>query len=234
LAIKTEQSTESFLFYLIQYTITNLNTFFILLAFGYIINSIIKSNYINSDLKYIKDLKGQFIAQPMLSLSLAICLFSMAGIPPLIGFFGKQSVLLSAIGSGYYFMAIVAIIVSVISASYYLRIIKDLQSSDNTDNTLNTTNTINKENLINTNITITDPILADSLSKNILNKIEITNIPYTFLQDLRVSEAFSYLKITNIHAFIISSLTLIILLFVLKPSILLNSASLCTLNYFYL
>jgi NADH-ubiquinone oxidoreductase chain 2 len=79
LAIKTEQSTESFLFYLVQYTITNLNAFFILLAFGYIINNLIKSNYINSDIRNISELKGQFASNPILSLSLSICLFSMAG-----------------------------------------------------------------------------------------------------------------------------------------------------------
>ncbi len=79
LAINTEQSTESLIFYLIQYTITNLNTFFILLAFGYIINSTISSSYINSDIKFILDLKGQFVSNPVLSLSLAVCLFSMAG-----------------------------------------------------------------------------------------------------------------------------------------------------------
>lgn len=75
LAISTEQSTESLIFYLIQYTITNLNAFFILLAFGYIINSLISSTYINSDIKFIFNLKGQFLSNPILSLSLAVCLF---------------------------------------------------------------------------------------------------------------------------------------------------------------
>ena len=79
LALRTEQATESFIFYLIQYTITNLNTFFILLAFGFVVNSVIKSNYINSDFRYITELKGQFVSNPILSLSLAICLLSMAG-----------------------------------------------------------------------------------------------------------------------------------------------------------
>jgi NADH-ubiquinone oxidoreductase chain 2 len=199
LAINTEQSTESFLFYLIQYTITNLNAFFILLAFGYIINNFIKSNYINSDIQNISELKGQFSSNPILSLSLAICLFSMAGIPPLIGFFGKQSVLLSAIGNGYYFMAIVAIIVSVISASYYLKIIKELQTTN-------------------------DVIIKPTLSPSTLGNSIAEEINVSYLN----------LKITNLHAFIISLLTLSILLFVLKPSILLNSVILCTLNYFYL
>jgi NADH:ubiquinone oxidoreductase subunit 2 (subunit N) len=50
----------------------------------------------------------------------------MAGIPPLIGFFSKQLVLYSALINGYYFISFLAIIVSVISCSYYLQIIKVL------------------------------------------------------------------------------------------------------------
>ena len=68
------------------------------------------------------------MTNPILSLCLAICLFSMAGIPPLIGFFSKQMVLYSAIQSVYYFMSIIAILVSVISASYYLKIINIFES----------------------------------------------------------------------------------------------------------
>lgn len=48
----------------------------------------------------------------------------MAGVPPLVGFFGKQMVLYSATHSGYYFLSLVAIVVSVISASYYLKIVR--------------------------------------------------------------------------------------------------------------
>lgn len=60
----------------------------------------------------------------MLSISLAICLFSMAGIPPLLGFFAKYLVLYSAIENGYYFLALIGILASVVSAVYYLRIIR--------------------------------------------------------------------------------------------------------------
>jgi len=87
LAVNTEQSMESLIFYILQYSITNLNTFLILLVFGYTINSYIensalsnKLNKNNLDIKYISELKGQFIHNPILSLSLATCLFSMAGI----------------------------------------------------------------------------------------------------------------------------------------------------------
>src|ERR1700712_88577 len=129
LGINTEQSTESLIFYLLQYSVTNLNTFLIILAFGYILNS--RTQYIKStlDIRYISELKGQFTNNPLLSLSLALCLFSMAGVPPLLGFFAKQQVLYAATYSGYYFMSIVAILVSVISASYYLQIIKVMHFS---------------------------------------------------------------------------------------------------------
>jgi NADH-ubiquinone oxidoreductase chain 2 len=60
----------------------------------------------------------------MLSVSLAITLFSFVGVPPLIGFFGKQMILTVAIDNGYLFLAFVAIITSVISAVYYLVLIK--------------------------------------------------------------------------------------------------------------
>jgi len=139
LGINTEQSTESLIFYLLQYSITNLNTFLILLAFGYTLKTISTSLPVAGsrahssstlDIKYISELKAQFISNPLLSLSLALCLFSMAGIPPLLGFFAKQQVLYSATLSGYYFMSIVAIIVSVISASYYLQIIKVMHFSN--------------------------------------------------------------------------------------------------------
>jgi len=52
----------------------------------------------------------------------------MAGTPPFLGFFSKQFVLYSAIESGYYFMSIAGILVSIISASYYLRIIRILHT----------------------------------------------------------------------------------------------------------
>src|SRR6185437_3362877 len=139
LAINSEESIESFIFYLVQYSITNLNAFLILLAFGYIIySSSSAKGTAGTDIQFISDLKGQFRANPLLGLALATCLFSMAGIPPLMGFFAKQMVLYSATHSGYYFMSIVAIVVSVISAAYYLRIVRvihfDVTENDQVSN----------------------------------------------------------------------------------------------------
>ena len=75
----------------------------------------------------------------------------MAGIPPFIGFYSKLFVLFSAISISEYFMSIVAIIVSVISAYYYLRIIKVLYNEENNLSTIkfnnNDNNVIASENI---------------------------------------------------------------------------------------
>jgi NADH-ubiquinone oxidoreductase chain 2 len=64
----------------------------------------------------------------------------MAGIPPLIGFFAKQMVLYSSIHNGYYFISVIAILVSVISASYYLKIIQTMYFDKIEDSSHNLTN----------------------------------------------------------------------------------------------
>ena len=61
---------------------------------------------------------------PIIGMSLAVIMFSMAGIPPLAGFFAKFYILMSAVGKGFYVMAIIAVLCSVVSAFYYLRIVK--------------------------------------------------------------------------------------------------------------
>jgi NADH-ubiquinone oxidoreductase chain 2 len=186
LAINSVQSIDSFIFYILQYTLTNLNTFLILIAIGYIINNnilIIKGS--EKDINFISELKGLFFSNPILSISLTICLLSMAGTPPFLGFFSKQFVLYSAIESGYYFMAIAGILVSIISASYYLRIIRILHTEG--------------------------PILLNKSLKGPEN---------------------SKVEISNIHSLIISVLTLLILFFILKPSILLKSTQLLSLSIF--
>ena len=191
LSINTEQSVESLIFYIIQYSLTNLNIFLIILAVGILINTSTKLSDTN-DIQYINELKGLFFYNPILSISLSICLFSMAGIPPLIGFFSKQFVLYAAIQKGFYFISIVAIIVSVISASYYLNVIKILHTN-------NISNLNTKE----------DSPQIEQESKEIIE-----------------------LNINSTHSFLISTLTISILLFILKPSILLNSTAMLSLTLF--
>jgi NADH-ubiquinone oxidoreductase chain 2 len=79
-----------------------------------------------SPIEYIDDIKGYFYLNPLLAISLSITLYSFIGVPPLVGFFGKQMVLSSALDNGYIFMCLIAILTSVISAVYYLYIIKHL------------------------------------------------------------------------------------------------------------
>jgi NADH-ubiquinone oxidoreductase chain 2 len=80
----------------------------------------------NSPIQLISQLKGYFYINPLLSLSLAITIFSFVGIPPLVGFFAKQMVLSAALDNGYIFISLVAILTSVIGAVYYLNIIKEI------------------------------------------------------------------------------------------------------------
>ncbi len=123
----------------------------------------------------------------------------MAGIPPLIGFFSKQFVLYAALQNGFYLTSILAIIVSVISASYYLKIVKLLISENE-----NETDTESESES-------TDLLGLVSLEKG--NK--------------------EVIGLTNVHSFIISTLTLILLLFFIKPSLILNSTQLLSLSLFY-
>jgi len=195
LSIHTVESTQAFMFYLIQYSISNLNAFILLITIGYSLYCYVyntkstttsekeisneNSNNLhdlnNSPIQLIDQLKGLYYINPILSLSLAITLFSFAGIPPLIGFFGKQMILSAAIDNGYIFMSLVAILTSVISAVYYLAIIKQI-FFDKPDYTLNNELTnLNAEGLItekNTiskkvDITINNIVLSSSLSLSI-------------------------------------------------------------------
>ncbi len=72
----------------------------------------------------IDDLSGLSKKHPILSFSLLIVLFSLAGIPPLAGFFAKFYVFLAVIEQSMYFLAIVGLLATVVAAFYYLRIIK--------------------------------------------------------------------------------------------------------------
>ena len=74
----------------------------------------------------ISQLRGYFYVNPVLALSLAITIFSFVGVPPLVGFFAKQMVLSAALDSGYIFLSLVAILTSVVGAVYYLNIIKEI------------------------------------------------------------------------------------------------------------
>ena len=77
-------------------------------------------------IQLVTQLKGYFYINPFLAISLAITIFSFVGVPPLIGFFGKQMVLSAALDKGLIFLSLIAILTSVIGGLYYLGIIKEM------------------------------------------------------------------------------------------------------------
>jgi NADH-ubiquinone oxidoreductase chain 2 len=152
LSINNLESSKAMFFYIIQYSFSNLNAFLLLIAIAYTLKNYILDNknfnvkdYNYSPIQYISQLKGYFNINPLLATSLSITLFSFAGLPPLIGFFGKQMILTASINNGFIFITIIAILTSVISAVYYLIIIKMIFFEKS--NYITSNNTIYKEKI---------------------------------------------------------------------------------------
>lgn len=103
-------------YYLIVYSLTSLAIFIILLSVRRYTNLL--------KLKTLSEFSSLFRNNPPLAFSLSILLFSLAGIPPLAGFFSKLFVILSLLNIGNYLASTVVIVTSVVSAFYYLWIIK--------------------------------------------------------------------------------------------------------------
>ncbi|MFT6076895.1 MAG: NADH-quinone oxidoreductase subunit N [Myxococcota bacterium] len=78
----------------------------------------------NDHIYQLSSIAGLAKTSPKIAMSLATIMFSMAGIPPLAGFFAKFYILISVVGKGFYTLAIIAVLCSVVSAFYYLRVIK--------------------------------------------------------------------------------------------------------------
>ena len=110
----TNQGIQSSIIYLIIYLIMNLAFFSSLFMLKR------KDKYHEN----IEDLSGLSKKHPILALSFLLILFSLAGIPPLAGFFAKFYVFIAVIQKEMYFLAIIGLLSTVIAAFYYLRIIK--------------------------------------------------------------------------------------------------------------
>jgi NADH-ubiquinone oxidoreductase chain 2 len=220
LSISSIESIQAFIFYIIQYSISNLNAFIILITMGFSLYSYISDNKEfnnlleknNSPIQLISQLRGYFYINPFLSLSLAITIFSFAGIPPLTGFFAKQMVLSAALDNGYYFLALIAILTSVIGGVYYLNVIKEIFffNSPYKINSINSISKINNKNesIIDTNVEISSIFLFNSPSKiNSINSIsKINNKNESIINNNVV--------VSSPMAITISVITLIILLFI--------------------
>ncbi len=213
LGISSIESTQAFLFYLTQYTISNLNAFFILIAIGFSLYCYTTENKeheelmdkSNSPIQLVNQLKGYFYINPVLALSLAITIFSFVGVPPLIGFFGKQMVLSAAIDKGLIFLSLIAILTSVIGAVYYLSIVKEMFFSlpEYKVNTLLENLVFKEKVIVRKNKTILS-LLASVFYKNtVINLDDSKNIEYKY----------NNIAISSPISFVISCITLQILLF---------------------
>lgn len=104
----------SAMFYAISYVIMSLASF----------GMIILLSRAGFEAENIDDFKGLNKRSPWFALMMMFVMFSMAGIPFFIGFFAKLSVLQAVVAAGYFWLAVVAVIMSVIGAFYYLRVVK--------------------------------------------------------------------------------------------------------------
>jgi NADH-ubiquinone oxidoreductase chain 2 len=201
LSISSVESTQAFIFYLTQYSISNINVFFILIAIGFSLYCYISENKEheelmdknNSPIQLISQLKGYFYINPFLAISLAITIFSFAGVPPLIGFFGKQMVLSAALDKGLIFLSLIAILTSVIGGVYYLGIVKEMFFSLPEY----------KINPLLENLVLKGNVLAVTYSNN--NKEVKDSLPTNF--------NYKNIAISSPISFVISTITLVILLF---------------------
>jgi len=114
LSTGTSEGVSSSIIYLTIYLIMNLGTF----------ACIFMMKRQNTFVENINELSGLSKNRPILSLGFLILLFSLAGIPPLAGFFAKFYVFMAVIESKMYGLAVIGLLTTVISAFYYLRIIK--------------------------------------------------------------------------------------------------------------
>jgi NADH-quinone oxidoreductase subunit N len=114
LAVADDTGYRGVLVYMAIYIVMNLGAFAVLVAM----------RRGGRALEQVDDLAGLGRSDPAMALWMAVFMFSMAGIPPLAGFFGKLYVFLAAVQAGFWTLAIIGILTSVVGAYYYLRIVK--------------------------------------------------------------------------------------------------------------
>jgi NADH-quinone oxidoreductase subunit N len=114
LAAGTEQGIRGVLIYMTIYIVMNAGTF----------GCIVAMRRKGQASERIEDLAGLGATAPGLAFAFTVFMFSMAGIPPLAGFFGKFYVFMAAVQAGLWPLAVIGVLASVVSAFYYLRIVK--------------------------------------------------------------------------------------------------------------
>jgi len=115
--LSAENAYSSAMFYIVTYVLTTLGSFGVILLLA-------REGFESEE---ISDLAGLNQRSPLYAGVMAVCLFSLAGIPPLVGFYAKLAVLQALVSSGqatYIALAVFAVVMSLIGAFYYLRVIK--------------------------------------------------------------------------------------------------------------
>jgi NADH-quinone oxidoreductase subunit N len=101
-------------FYMLTYVVTTLGTFGLILVLA---NK-------GFEAETISDLKGLFNRRPALAWLMLVLMFSLAGVPPTVGFFAKLAVLQALISAGLIWLAVIGVLASLVGAFYYLRVVK--------------------------------------------------------------------------------------------------------------
>jgi len=114
LAVTSDVGLRGLVIYIAIYVFMSIGTFAVLVA--------MRRN--GRAVERVEDLAGLGRTAPAMAMWMAVFMFSMAGIPPLAGFFGKLYVFLAAVQGGYWTLAVIGVLTSVVSAYYYLRIVK--------------------------------------------------------------------------------------------------------------
>ena len=123
LAAGTEAGIRGTLVYLVTYVFMNAGTFACIIAM----------RRRGRALERISDLSGLARTDPVLALALLVFMFSMAGVPPMSGFFGKLYVFFAAVQANLWALAVIGVLTSVIGAYYYLRIVKVMYFDDSVE-----------------------------------------------------------------------------------------------------
>jgi len=113
------------MFYTIVYVITALAGFGMIVALA----------RTNNEFDLIADFKGMNKRNPWLALMMLFIMFSMAGIPPFVGFYAKVVVIEEVVQAGFTWLAVLAVVMAVISAFYYLRVVKVMYFDEPEDST---------------------------------------------------------------------------------------------------
>jgi NADH-quinone oxidoreductase subunit N len=110
------------LFYLLGYSVTNLGAFGVIALLG----------SRDRDTDELRDYAGLWHSHPALAALMTVCLLSLGGFPPTVGFIGKWYIFSAAVSAGYYWLAIIGVLTSVVSVFFYLRVVVMMYMADRT------------------------------------------------------------------------------------------------------